>query len=280
MQVDLHTIEYGDPSLPPLVFCHGLFGQGRNWTSIAKRAAQYFRVVLLDMPNHGRSGWTDHFEYLDQAQIVVDHLVGLDRRPWRIVGHSMGGKVAMLAALLRPGMVERLVVVDMSPVRYSPPISDLNGFAQAMRALDLSTVTRREDADIALRDAVPDRMVRAFLLQNLRREGDGWAWQMNLDLLAASMEELGDWPDVTGRTDLPGEFGGPVLWVKGENSDYIREEYAPAMRALFPANRLVTVKNAGHWVHSEQPEVFRAVVRHFLEVPEFPDIDDSEDDED
>lgn len=276
--ITLNETQYGDPSLPPLAFIHGLFGQGRNWTSTAKRAAKYFRVVLLDMPNHGRSGWTEHFEYLDQAQIVVNHLLALDRRPWRIVGHSMGGKIAMLIALLRPGLVDRLVVVDMSPVRYDPPISDLRGYAQAMQAMDLSTLTGREDADARLSSVVQDPGVRAFLLQNLRRADGSWSWQMNLDLLAASMDNLGDWPDVTGRTDLPGKFEGPTLWVKGQHSDYILDEYAPAMRTLFPATRQVTIKNAGHWVHSEQPEVFRAVVRPFLGVPAFPEIEDDEPD--
>lgn len=271
--VVLHETQYGDPSAPPIVFCHGLFGQGRNWTSIAKRAARYFRVLLLDMPNHGRSGNTDHFDYLDQAQIVVNHLVNVDRRPWRVVGHSMGGKIAMLIALLRPGLVERLVVVDMSPVRY-PSVRVLSDYAQALRAMDLSTLTGRDDADERLKAGVPDPVIRAFLLQNLRRSGNDWRWQMNLDLLADSMDDLADWPDVTRRTDLPGQYGGPVLWVKGQNSDYILDEYSPAMRELFPATRLVTIKNAGHWVQSEQPEVFRMVVRPFLGVDAWPDMPD------
>ena len=275
-EVVLHETQYGDPSLPPIVFCHGLFGQGRNWTSIARRAARYFRVLLLDMPNHGRSGNTDVFDYLDQAQIVVDHMVRVDRRPWRVVGHSMGGKIAMLIALLRPGLVERLVVVDMSPVRY-PSVRTLSGYARALQAMDLSTLTNRDQADDRLRDGVPDPVIRAFLLQNLRRDGDGWRWQMNLDLLADSMDDLADWPDISRRTDLPGTFEGPVLWVKGEHSDYITKEYSPAMRALFPSTRMVTIRNAGHWVQSEQPEVFRRVVRPFLRVPLWPEVADTPD---
>lgn len=257
----LHETLYGDPSSPPLVFCHGLFGQGRNWTSIAKRAARYFRVLLLDMPNHGRSVSTDTFDYLEQADLVAEHLRATDDRPWRLVGHSMGGKIVMLIALRYPELVDRLVVVDMSPVNY-PPISDLRGYAQAMMDLDLPDLDSRDEADEQLRDCVPDDTVRAFLLQNLRREGKSWSWQLNLDLLKESMADLASWPDVQGS------FTGPTLWVKGQHSQYITEEYGAVMRHYFPGVRQVTVKNAGHWVHSEQPEVFGAVVRRFLNVPE------------
>lgn len=262
-EVKLHQTLYGDPEAPPLVFCHGLFGQGRNWTSIAKRAARHFRVLLLDMPNHGRSAATDTFDYLEQARLVAEHLVATDERPWRLVGHSMGGKIVMLIALRYPELVDRLVVVDMSPVSYSP-ISDLRGFAQAMLALDLPDLGSRGEADDQLRAAVPDDTIRAFLLQNLRREGKTWTWQLNLDLLSESMGDLAAWPDVSGQ------FDGPTLWVKGQHSQYITEEYAAVMRHYFPATRQVTVKNAGHWVHSEQPEVFGAVVRRFLDVPDEP----------
>ena len=161
------------------MFCHGLFGQGKNWTQIAKALSPDHRVLLLDMPNHGRSPWTESFDYVELADLVADELPA---RPVRSSGHSMGGKIAMCLALRHPELVERLVVVDVAPVAYASG-REFVGYVETMRALDLSAIERRDQADEALREAVPNPVVRSFLLQNLRRTGDGWHWQVNLDLL-------------------------------------------------------------------------------------------------
>lgn len=243
---------------PIIAFCHGLFGQGKNWTQIAKAFAADHRVLLIDMPNHGRSGWTDGFAYPDLADTVATLFSAED--PVTLVGHSMGGKIAMAVALRHPELVARLVVVDVSPVAYESGREFL-GYIDTMRALDLGTLERRDQADEALRGAVPNTTVRSFLLQNLRREGDGWRWMLNLDLLSAHMPELGGWP----AEELAGAaFDGPVLWIGGAESAYVADDYAPAMEALFPRVRRVTIKGAGHWVHSEQPAVFIEVLRRFL----------------
>lgn len=260
MADSLHVVTKGE-SGPRVAFCHGLFGQGRNWTQIAKGISDIARPTLVDLPNHGRSPWTDHFDYVEMSELVAGTLREIDdSEPWVLVGHSMGGKVSMLLALLHPELVERLCVVDVSPVGYRQG-REFDHFVTSMRGMDLDAISTRQDADAALAGEVPDDGVRAFLLQNLRRDGDGWRWQMNLDVLGDSIGRLRGWPvePVRGHS-----YEGDVLWVSGETSGYVREEMADAMRGYFPKVRRVTIKDAGHWVHSEQPETFLATLRAFL----------------
>ncbi|GCD88358.1 alpha/beta fold hydrolase [Nocardioides sp. LS1] len=253
----LHTTSLGE-SGRRVVFCHGLFGQGKNWTRIGKELAADHRVLLVDMPDHGKSAWSEEFDYLAAADRVAELFSADD--PVALVGHSMGGKIAMLVALRHPELVERLCVVDVSPVAYHHT-SEFAGYIAAMQALDLDALERRSEADAALADAVPNPVVRSFLLQNLRHH-DGWSWQPNLDLLGRDLERLGGWPE--DRLEPGATYDGPVLWIAGQKSDYVTDDYAAAMDRWFPRNRRVTIKGAGHWVHSEQPEVFGEVVKRFL----------------
>jgi pimeloyl-ACP methyl ester carboxylesterase len=241
------------------VFCHGLFGQGRNWTTVAKALGSDHEVLLLDLPHHGRSPWADHFDYLEMADQVAAELPD---DPVTLVGHSMGGKLAMVLALRHPDRVARLCVVDVAPVDYGHG-SEFAGYIEAMRGLDLEALSSRAEADEALSEAVPSDTVRGFLLQNLRRDSDGWHWQPNLEVLGEELTEVTGWPgDRLGDVQ---PFEGPVLWVAGGDSDYVKPEYAEQMDRLFPTNRRVTVKGAGHWVHSQQPEVFVEVLRRFVD---------------
>ena len=261
---------------PRVVFVHGLFGQGRNWTTVARRLAEDGRrVTLLDLPDHGHSPWSARIDYLDMVAGVVVELEALGE-PVALVGHSMGGKVAMQLALRRADLLRALVVVDIAPVEYpeaggrtddeDEEASPFAAYIAAMRAIDLGTLTRREDADAALRDAVPSDMVRAFLLQSLVRDGTTWRWRLNLEVLARDLGALRRFPEPP-----PGaRYDGPVLWVAGADSHYVLERDRARMTELFPSTRLVRVKNAGHWVHSEQPEVFVETLRRFLAAHEAP----------
>ncbi|HEX2073875.1 MAG TPA: alpha/beta fold hydrolase [Geodermatophilus sp.] len=259
---------------PRVVFVHGLFGQGKNWTTIAKGLADRHRVTLLDLPNHGHSPWTDRVDYLDMVRMVAAELESYGE-PVTLVGHSMGGKVAMQLALRRPELLRALVVVDIAPTEYpaeggrtddpDEEAAPFAGYIRAMRALDVDRLKSREDADRALREAVPSRMVRSFLLQSLVREGlgegGGWRWRLNLELLGRDLEHLRGFPEPPpGAT-----FDGPVLWIAGDNSSYVLPEDRERMVRLFPSTRLVRIKNAGHWVHSEQPEIFLETLRRFVE---------------
>ncbi len=239
---------------PRIAFLHGLFGQGRNWTTIARRLSDRYATTLIDLPNHGRSDWTSQIGYPEQADQVAALLTDLGD-DWTLVGHSMGGKVAMALALRRPQVVQRLCVVDIAPIDY-PGQREFAGYVRAMRSLDLATLPSRDAADEQLRAAVPSPTVRAFLLQNLRRDGDRWRWQMNLQTIGDDLETFGHWPKLDTEP-----YPGPTLWIGGADSDYVRREYEPAMRALFPRLRTAWVKGAGHWVHSEQPGRFLQVLR-------------------
>ena len=262
----LHSTLVGDETAATrVVFLHGLFGRGRNFTRIAAGLEPEAQSLMVDLPNHGRSAWTEHFDYAQMADLVAAHLRGgfAESGPVDVVGHSMGGKVAMRVALQRPDLVQRLMVVDISPVKGLG--SSFDTLIGSMQSLDLNAITSRSDADEKLAVGIPNPVVRGFLMQNLRHEPgpDGqrtWHWQMNLHALARDLRtHVADWPDTDDRT-----YPGPVLWVAGEHSDYIRPEAAPAMRALFPKVITVTIKGAGHWVHSEQPEAFVSTLRHFL----------------
>ncbi|MEJ5912845.1 alpha/beta fold hydrolase [Pseudokineococcus sp. 1T1Z-3] len=264
---------------PRVVFVHGLFGQGKNWTSVARHLAHGpRRVTTLDLPDHGRSPRTERVDYLAMAQTLAAELEALGE-PVLLVGHSMGGKVAMHLALGRPELLTGLVVVDIAPVEYPTsggrtddpdeeptPFAD---FVAAMRAMDLGALTSREDAHDALRPAVPSDMVRGFLLQSLVRERPSrpegatddptWRWLLNLDVIGEGLETLRGFPDPPpGAT-----YDGPVLWVAGATSTYVLDEDRPAMDALFPRTQLLRVKDAGHWVHAEQPAVFTAALERF-----------------
>jgi esterase len=259
----LFRIELGDHG-PRVAFLHGLFGQGKNWTSVAKALSPDARVTLFDLPNHGRSPWTDRFSYVEMAAQVADELrqVG-SGAPYALVGHSMGGKVAMAVALHHPELVERLCVVDVSPVSTAE-ISSFEDYVRGLRSIDLTRLTDRASADAQLVPYVPQAQIRSFLLQNLRREqppARGWRWQMNLKLMGDELATMGSWPELDTEP-----YPGPVLWLAGAESSYIQPGYAPAMRALFPRVQLVRVKGAGHWLHSDQPAIFLATMRRFLHL--------------
>ncbi|WP_295658824.1 alpha/beta fold hydrolase [uncultured Nocardioides sp.] len=268
----LHTLSLGSAG-PRIAFLHGLFGQGRNWTQIAKAVigadGTGARALLVDLPDHGRSPWSHEFSfesYADQVAATLRAAGGEDR--WTVVGHSIGGKVAMVLALAHPDLVERLAVVDVAPKSYGD-LSRFAGYISAMRALPLLEIGDRADAEERFADVDPDPGVRAFLLQNLRREGGSWRWQSNVALFAADAARGGD----SAIADFPAAvldhppYDGPVLWLAGADSGYVRPGDAEQMRALFPSARLVSVKGVGHWVHSQAPEVTVEALRALLAKP-------------
>lgn len=259
---------------PFVVFLHGLFGQGKNFQSIARGLEPDARSLLVDLPNHGASPWTDTVDYAAMADAVAatvrarladDDVPGDVAHASRVhvVGHSMGGKVAMQLALRHPELVDHLVVVDISPAG-GDGTGEFEHLLGALATLDLSRLESRSQADAELTPLIDSPTVRGFLLQNLQRADGGWRWRANLDLLRASLDVIGGFPEPE-----PGaRFDGPVLWVAGARSDYVRPEHDERMRALFPRTRQLTVKGAGHWVHSEQPQVFTEAVRLFLAADE------------
>jgi len=251
--VILHAVERGAGQ--PLVLLHGLFGRATNFGTVQRALAAKFRVLALDLRNHGASPHVAAMDYPAMAEDVLETLRERTALPCALVGHSMGGKVAMTVALQTPAAVSRLVVADIAPMHYA---HGLGAYAEAMAAIPLRPGLNRAAADAALAGVVPDPAMRGFLLQNLRF-GTMPAWRIGLDAIAAAMPDIEGW-----KQPEAGPYPGPVLFIKGARSDYVLPEYRPAIRALFPAARFVTLNDAGHWVHADNPAAFVAVAAAFL----------------
>ncbi len=251
----LQATEYG--AGPPVAILHGLFGSGRNWASVAKRLGAHYRVIAVDLRNHGASPWAETMAYPEMADDVRASLSALGHRRFALLGHSMGGKVAMVAALRYPDTVERLIVADIAPVAYRARHSRL---AAALRALDLAGVLRRAEADARLQAAVPDPAERAFLLQNLVFEDGAARWRINLEAIEREMPTLIGFPAMPpGAT-----YSGPSLFIGGGRSDYLRPEHEQEIRRFFPTARIERIADAGHWLHAERPQAFLDLVEPFL----------------
>jgi pimeloyl-ACP methyl ester carboxylesterase len=243
------------PVHPPLVIAHGLFGSGRNWGVIARRLADSRHVWAVDMRNHGESPRFSSHGYPDLAADLAEVIRHLGA-PVDLLGHSMGGKAAMHLALTDPSLIRRLVVADIAPVAYG---HDQTRHIEAMRALDLSDLTTRGEADRRLSALIEDAALRAFFLQSLDLKAEGGPrWRLNLDTLEAEMPKIVGWPGTQG------EFPRPALFLTGAESHYVKPEYRDTIRALFPAARFAKIPGAGHWLHAEKPREFEETVRVFL----------------
>ncbi|WP_392542609.1 alpha/beta fold hydrolase [Oryzobacter telluris] len=267
----LHTTSVGTDG-PRVAFLHGLFGQGRNWSQVAKAVSgpdgTGARCLLVDLPDHGRSPWSDAFSYEGYADAVAATLeAAAPGERWVVVGHSLGGKVSMVLTLTHPELVASLVVVDIAPKDYGD-LDRFRGYIEEMRALPLDALTSRADAEARFDE--PDPGVKAFLLQNLRRSGTDWSWQANLELIAedaarGSGSAIADFPVLQADP-----WAGPVVWLVGSESGYVRDEDVTTMRGLFPRTRLVTVNGAGHWVHTDSPQVVTETVRRVVRAAADP----------
>ena len=243
----LNTVTYDGPAGTPLLIAHGLFGSARNWGVIAKRMSADRRVIAVDMRNHGQSPWFDNQTYPDMA----DDLAEVMTEPMDVLGHSMGGKAAMVLALKHPIKVRRLIVADIAPVTYAH--SQLGPIA-AMREVDLGSLASRGDAKKQLQGLDPG--VDDFLLQSLDMKEK--RWRLNLDVLAADMDKIVGFPDVSG------EFDGPTLFLSGGASDYVQHDARPKIKTHFPQAKFAKIPGAGHWLHAEKPREFTAAVSAFL----------------
>jgi pimeloyl-ACP methyl ester carboxylesterase len=260
MTIQLAATEYGATTpadRPPIAILHGLFGSGRNWATVAQRIGERRRVIAFDLRNHGTSPWADSMNYAEMAEDVRIALNTRGHRRYALIGHSMGGKAAMIVTLTNPDEVARLIVVDIAPVPYG---ARHLGLVRAMQTLDLAAITHRSEADRALANAIPDAAERGFLLQNLVFENGRSRWRLNLAAIERNMPALVDFPAIPPGTIYP----GPALFVAGSRSDYVRAEYETATLHLFPAAEIVRIEGAGHWLHAEKPAEFLAIAEPFL----------------
>lgn len=254
--LDLSYSEIGEG--PPLVILHGLFGNKRNWGIIAKALATEYRVLTVDLRNHGDSPWDPDMAYPVMAADVaglIDRQVG---GPAHVIGHSMGGKTAMLLAFDNPDLVDRLVVADIPP---APRNSGLMAYVEAMLAMDTSAMKRRAEAEVALEGVVGEKSTRTFLAQNLTpAEAGGLTWKLNLAAIREQMPNIEGFPDID--SDLA--FQRPTLHLLGARSEYVLPQHHGEIDRLFPYGDIEEIPDAGHWLHAEQPALFIDAVRSFL----------------
>jgi len=241
----------------PLLILHGLLGSRENWRAIANALAPRHRVVTVDLRNHGGSPRDPRMDYPSMAADLAETMGVAGIEAAVVMGHSMGGKAAMEFALRHPARTRRLIVVDMAPREYEPIHRPL---VAALAGVDLSACATRQDAEVVLRPMVPERPVLQFLLKGLRREPDGaWVWKFDLAAVRDSYEQL--------RAAIPAARSSPVpaLFLRGGNSEYVREADQAGIRELFPAARIAAIPGAGHWPHFDAPAEFVAAVTEWIE---------------
>ncbi len=255
---DLNHRIFGEPGRPAVVLLHGLFGSSSNWGSIARHLAPRYHVLVPDLRNHGQSAHHATHSYREQVDDVLSLLDRTGIASARFVGHSMGGKVAMLLALLHPARVRALAVVDMAPIAYT---HDFNAVLAGFNAVDLQTIGNRAEAERQMAGSVTGSGVRAFLLQNLVKGEGGWTWRLNLDALRAAQSQITGFPELAQGT----RYEGPTAFIYGELSDYVKRSYRPRIMQLFPAAKMTEIAEAGHWVYADQAQRFLACLDPFLD---------------
>ncbi len=239
----------------PLIILHGLFGAADNWATMAKRLGHKRRVHLLDQRNHGKSPHDNEFTYAAMVSDLNLFLKQHDIVKPDILGHSMGGKVAMFFAIKYPDQVNKLIVVDIGPKQY-PIHHDV--ILEGLNDIDIKNLTSRKEADDQLADYVEYPSTRQFLLKNLKRTTSGYEWKMNLDVIYDQVANVGD--------GLPSEseFSHETLFVRGSESNYILDDDLHDIKRHFPKATLETIDNASHWVHVEQPDALATAIENFL----------------
>lgn len=241
---------------PWLVMLHGLFGSGDNLGGIARLLEADFRILLVDLRNHGRSAHAASMTYSEMATDVFAAMdaAGIDQA--HVFGHSMGGKVAMRMALTHPARVRSLVVGDIAPVQYGANHSRI---LEGMQAVADAAPQDRKGAEALLKGYVDEPDVLSFLMTNWRRQGDGaWGWRVNLSAIVKGYDDI-------ASGENAGQFDGPVLFLRGEKSDYIQAVHRDAILARFPAATVKTIGGTGHWLHAEKPDMVARTIRRFIE---------------
>jgi pimeloyl-ACP methyl ester carboxylesterase len=250
----LHSTIKGEGK--PLLILHGYFGMSDNWKTIGNKFSEEYQVHLIDQRNHGRSFHEDEFNYEVLVEDLLNYIKHYKLEEVNIVGHSMGGKTAMLFAVMYPDLVDKLIIVDMSPRYYQP---HHNAILAGLNSIDFSVQNTRTLVDKKLSVLIPDLGVRQFLLKNVYwKEKGQLAYRFNLESLTENNPEVGEaLPSFT-------VFEKETLFLKGSKSDYITENEEPIIEAHFPNSKIVEIKNAGHWLHAENPKQFYDEVSIFL----------------
>jgi esterase len=255
--MNLHFAAYGDG--PPLIILHGLLGSGDNWVTVSRALGKEFRVFAVDARNHGRSPHDPRFDLEVMAEDIGHFMDQHGVASAALLGHSMGGKIAMQCAMTRPDGVGKLIVVDIAPRGYP---HDHDELLDALETIDLTRFSERGEVEGALTQSVPRKAVRQFLVKNLRRDqSGGLVWKMNLPVIREN------YAAIAGDVPAKGEFRGPTLFIRGGRSSYVRDDDQELILKMFPDVKIHTIREAGHWVHADAPEEFIRVVGEFLGTP-------------
>lgn len=248
----LHYREMGEGK--PLMILHGLFGYSDNWQSHGKKLAEYYRVILVDLRNHGHSGWSDDFSYEVMAEDVYELCQDLQLEEVILMGHSMGGKVAMYFAHKYESMLNKLVVVDMGIKSY-PMHHD--HILEGIHAVTPTAISSRGEAEEQMSRFIDSEAIRQFLLKNLYwKEKGQLAWRMNIEVIEKKMKNI--------LAPVPkGEVMIPTLFLRGEFSNYVLDEDLPEIEAMFIDLEVVTIPRSGHWLHAEEPTSFLEALLSF-----------------
>lgn len=252
----LHYTEQGTGQT--LLVLHGLFGAGNNWSQIGRSLADHYRVIQVDLRNHGQSFHDDHMDYPTMAADIWNLMDHLQLKSTLILGHSMGGKVAMECALQHPERIEKLIVVDIAPVAYE---SRHHAVFEGIRSVDLPHLEKRKDAEAHLSAHINEPTVVQFLMKSLHRTATGFQWRFNADILEQHYSALIAAPAALGV------FNGPTLFIKGMLSNYILSEHKTAIAQRFPKAQAKLIAGAGHWPHAEKPRLLLLMVNQFLDTP-------------
>lgn len=253
--VDLFFAEFGEPNSEPLVILHGFFASSRNWRQIGEKLSSQYHVYLLDIRNHGES---PHHPLMDYPSMAADLQRFIERRGLdkvNLMGHSMGGKVAMWFALNHPGVVNKLIIADIAPVSYG---HSFNNTIQALKTLPLAEISNRKQAEEWLAEYITELSYRQFLLQNLVLADGKYKWRVDLDIFYRTAPSIVAFPDA-GHVS---PYMGKALFIAGANSDFVNAE---DIETLFPEATLTAIPDAGHWLHVQQPDIFIKTVGNFLE---------------
>lgn len=254
-----YQIHSNDTSKPWVVLIHGLFGSLDNLSGLRRLLTEQFQVLSVDLPDHGRSDFTEEFSFKNYAQLISQTITELHINQATLVGHSLGGKVAMKIALSSPSLVKHLAILDIAPVSYSPRHGNV---FTGLNAVDLPSLENRKQAEQALSQHIEEAGVRQFLLKSLYNQDDGWHWRFNLTLLQRDYVRL----SAAIESNVP--YTGPVLFIKGQLSDYLLSEHKAATLKLFPSSQSKMIKGVGHWLHAEKPnDCFDMVLAFILAHP-------------
>ncbi|HLW07208.1 MAG TPA: alpha/beta fold hydrolase [Marinilabiliaceae bacterium] len=253
-----------------VIIVHGLYGASDNWLSIASGLEDKFKIIIPDQRNHGKSPHSKEHNYTLLAEDLYQLIKTKTSGKVILIGHSMGGKSVMRLALKYPEVVEHLVIVDIAPKNYGRTSNfgeeptNHEGIIKAMQDLELDKMESRKEIEEQWKSQFPSRQLRQFLLKNVKRTSKGkFKWQLNLDALAENLSEIMDgFSDLENFTPFK---AAPVLVIRGENSSYFRNEDNMALNKFFPQAQVVTIPNAGHWVHAEQQDLFLKTLLYFLE---------------